>query len=138
MFWKGEGRRKWWCRSEEHCYRWSLLAENSHLDFRNLKGFVIMVFLNGLWCLNWQFSSLPLHPGAHQPIITSQLGIHSCLQTFLLCVLIFIDFFDLGKNLIEALKAWREQQHQRRCGPGVFANSQVPILGSYLRSCWQQ
>lgn len=128
---------------------WSLLSENSQLDFRNLKWFVIMVFLNGLWrCLNWQSSSLSLHPGAHQPVITSHLGIHLCLQTFLsaLCVLIFIDFFDLEEMLTKALKAWGEQQHERRGGPGVscvfsrivIANSQVPILGSYLRSCWQQ
>lgn len=78
----------------------------------------------------------------HQPVMNSFMFTNLSA----LCVLIFIDFFDLGKNLIEALKAWRKQQHERRCGPGVpwvlsrivIANSQVPILGSYLRSCWQQ
>lgn len=76
----------------------------------------------------------------HQPVRNPFI-----LQTFLsaLCVLIFIDFFDLEEMLTKALKAWGEQQHERRGGPGVscvfsrivIANSQVPILGSYLRSC---
>lgn len=51
---------------------WSLpLAENSQLNWRNRKRFMIVFLLNGLWsCLNWQSVSLPLHPVAHQPVIS--------------------------------------------------------------------
>lgn len=49
-----------------------------------------------------------LHPVAHQPVITNQLEIPLCSQTFLsaLCSLIFFDFCDLEKMLTKALKAW--------------------------------
>lgn len=100
-FWK-LGRRKWVCRSEEHAV---VLAAfwKFHLDFRNLKSFMIMFILNGLWfSWNWQFLPLPLHPEAHQAVISQEsICVHKPFFS-ILYILVFIDFCDLEKMLIES------------------------------------
>lgn len=140
MFWGGRGRRKWVFRSGEHCMFPAFqkflagLQKSEELCDHGPSEWSVVVF-------ELTFVALSLHPVAHQPVRTP-----SVFANLSFCSAYFDIYWFLWLKKDADKKHWRlggYSSMKRRCSPRAsvisriaVADSHVPIVGLYLRSCW--